>query len=304
MITNLVLATALALAPSPGFSWSVQPSGPKGPTGRDYFSYAAAPGATIQDTVGITNRGTEKLTFKVYATDAFNTADGSFALLTADRKPDDVGSWITLNKRTFTVKPGKRVDVPFTVRVPKNATPGDHSGGVLAAVTQQETTGGGQKVNVDRRVAARLHLRVNGPTTSALKVDRITASHDGPLVGNRKVKVSYRVTNTGNIRLTARAHVYTEALFTWPQGTPADRDIPELLPGSSYTFTDEISGVLPAGPLKAAVRLTPSDPGGLSPTRLSPTTRSITFWAVPWVVLGVVVVVGLLLIRRRLPSRR
>ncbi|MDX6740283.1 WxL protein peptidoglycan domain-containing protein [Actinocorallia sp. A-T 12471] len=304
MITNLVLATTLALAPSPGFSWSVQPSGPKGPTGRDYFSYSAAPGDTIKDTVGVTNRSSEKMTFKVYATDAFNTADGSFALLTADKKPDDVGSWISLTKRTFTVKPGKRVDVPFTVKVPENAAPGDHSGGVLAAVTQQETTGDGQKVNVDRRVAARLHLRVNGPTTTALKVDRITASHDGPIVGDRTVKVSYRVTNTGNIRLTANAKVYTEALFTWPQGAAAEREIPELLPGSSYTFTDEITGVLPAGPLKASVRLTPSDPGGLSPARIDPTTRSITFWAVPWVVLGAAVVIALLLIRRRRPARR
>ncbi|GAB2854125.1 hypothetical protein GCM10022221_62150 [Actinocorallia aurea] len=304
MITNLVLATTLALAPSPGFSWSVQPSGPEGPTGRDYFSYSAGPGDTLKDTVGITNRSTEKLTFKVYATDAFNTSDGSFALLTAEKTPDDVGSWITLDKRTFTVKPGKRVDVPFTVKVPENAAPGDHSGGVLAAVTRQETTGGGQQVNVDRRVAARLHLRVNGPTTTALKVDRLTASHDGPLVGDRTVKVSYRVTNTGNIRLTAKAHVSAEALFTWPQGRAADREIPELLPGSSYTFTDEITGVLPAGPLQAAVRLTPADPSELTPARLDSTTRSITFWAVPWAVVGAAVLVGLLLVRRRRPARR
>ncbi|GAA3210125.1 WxL protein peptidoglycan domain-containing protein [Actinocorallia longicatena] len=303
MITPWVVAAGLVLAPVPDFSWSVQPSGPKGPTGRDYFVYSAEPGQTVRDTVGITNRSTKPLTFRVYPSDAFTTEDGSFALLTADKPATDLGSWIKVGGATVTVRPGKRADLPFTLTIPRDATPGDHTGGVLAAVTEQRPTGGGQRVNVDRRVAARVYLRVNGPLTSNLAVDRISASHDGPLVGDGTVTVTYRVRNTGNVRLKARAHVSAEAPFAWPQGTPADREIPELLPGSSMTFTDRVPGVLPAGPLKASVRLTPADPEGVSPTRLAATSRTAGFWAVPWAVLGAAALVLLLLGRRR-PRRR
>ncbi len=304
MLTPWILAASLALAPGADFSWSVQPSGPKGPTGRDYFTYTAAPGQQIRDTVGITNRSGRKLTFRLYATDAFNTADGSFALLTADRQPVDAGTWISLEKSTLTVKPGKRVDVPFTLKVPANATPGDHSGGVLAAVTEQETTADGQRLNVDRRVAARVYLRVAGPLTSSLQVDRISADHSGPVLGKRTVKVTYRVRNNGNVRLAGDARVYVRGPLDWPQGSPAEREIPELLPGSSYTFTDTVPGVLPAGPMQAAVRLTPSDPGGVSPSDPALSTRTSGLWMVPWTGLGILALFLLLLARRRRPARR
>ena len=97
--------------------------------------------------------------------------------------------------------------MPFTLTVPSDATPGDHTGGVLAAVTEQRTTTNGQRVNVDRRIAARVYLRVNGPLTSSLQIDRLSAAHDGPIVGNGTVTVTYRVRNTGNVRLRATAHV-------------------------------------------------------------------------------------------------
>ena len=304
MFTPWLLAASLALAPAGDFSWSVQPSGPQGPTGRDYFTYTAAPGQQIRDTVGITNRSDRKLTFRLYSTDAFNTEDGSFALLTADRQSTDLGSWISLEKSTLTVKPGKRVDVPFTLKVPANATPGDHTGGVLAAVTQQETTAGGQNLNVDRRVAARVYLRVNGPLTSSLQVDRISTGDTGPVLGKRTVKVTYRVRNTGNVRLSGDARVYVRGPLDWPQGTPAEREVPELLPGSSYTFTDSVSGVLPAVRLQAAVRITPSDPDRVSPSKPSLTTRTAAFWMVPWAGLGVLALFLLLLARRRRPAAR
>lgn len=304
MITPWLLAAGLALAPVSDFSWSVQPSGPQGPTGRDHFTYTLAPGQQLRDTVGITNRGDKPLAFRLYPTDAFNTADGSFALLTADRQPSDVGTWISTGRSTLTVKPGKRVDVPFTLKVPDNATPGDHTGGILAAVTEQQTTAEGRRVNVDRRVAARVYLRVNGALAPSLQVDRISAEHSGPVLGKRDVKITYRVRNTGNVRLSGQAHVYVRGPLDWPQGAPADRAIPELLPGSAYTFTDSVPGVLPSGPMKAAVRLTPADPGEASPSKPAPGHRTTGFWAVPWTALGVLAVFALLLVRRRRPAAR
>ncbi|HWB34572.1 MAG TPA: DUF916 domain-containing protein, partial [Rugosimonospora sp.] len=128
--------------------WSVAPATASGQAARDYFRYALAPGAQVTDQVRVSNLGSAPLTFAVYATDAYTTDDGSFALLTAADKPRDVGTWIVLGARAYTVAPGTYLDIPFRLAVPTNASPGDHVGGVIASVVSQQVTGDGQQVNV------------------------------------------------------------------------------------------------------------------------------------------------------------
>ncbi|MFC9971647.1 WxL protein peptidoglycan domain-containing protein [Spirillospora sp. NPDC127200] len=284
-----------------GFTWAVRPSGPTGPSGRDYFVYTASPGQRIKDRVTITNLGDKPLTLRVYATDAFNTADGAFALLTADRQATGVGTWAAFDAGTQTVKPGERVQVPFTLTVPANATPGDHSGGIVTAVTEQRTSTGGQRVNVDRRVAARVHVRVNGPLTPSAQVDSLTADYSAPAAGAGSMKVTYRVRNTGNVRVTASARITTAGPFGWTRGKAVSRPIPELLPGNSYTFTERVAGVVPAGPLTSSVRLSLADPatGGALPSR--PVVRTASAWGVPWLGLAALVLAmagAVVLVRR------
>ncbi|BCB79220.1 hypothetical protein Pflav_056300 [Phytohabitans flavus] len=115
-------------APGDDFKWSVVPSSPKGPTVRSRFEYGLKPGEEVSDWVGVSNLGTEPLKVSVYATDAFNAPDGGFALLPASEQPKDVGAWITLPRKDYTVPVGKRVDIPFKVKIPANAEPGDHIG--------------------------------------------------------------------------------------------------------------------------------------------------------------------------------
>ncbi|WP_019632278.1 WxL protein peptidoglycan domain-containing protein [Actinomadura atramentaria] len=290
-------------APDPGFTWAVRPAGPTGPSGRDYFVYTAAPGQKISDKVTVSNLGSRALTLRVYATDAFNTPDGSFALLTADRRATGVGTWIAFRAGTYRIKPGKRLQVPFTLTVPADATPGDHSGGVVTAITQQETSATGQRVNVDRRVAARVHVRVNGPLSPSVQIEELAASYSAPVAGTSDMTVAYRVRNTGNVRVTASARISAAGPFGWSQGRPVSRPIPELLPGNTYTFTEKLPGVAPVGPLRASVRLTLADPATGSALAVRPVTRTASSWGVPWLYLGLVVVlaggVAVFAVRRR-----
>ena len=300
-------ASPAAPAPGGGLAWSVKPAGAKGQSRRDYFVYTLSPGQRVRDDVVITNMSDRPLTFRVYATDAFNTGDGSFALLTADRQAADVGTWISVKGApTRTVKPGRSVRLPFTLAVPDGATPGDHSGGVIAAVTEQTTGAQGQRVNVDRRVAARVYARVNGALSSSLQVEALKVDPDNPVFGAGGAKVTYRIRNAGNVRLSAAARIGVTGPFGTGLGSPADRTVPELLPGNAYTFTDRVRGVWPAGPLTATLRLTPVDATETGPSAARPTVRTAGWWATPWPALAALVVVagaGLYLLRRR-RSRR
>ena len=143
---------------------AAQPSGPDGPTGRQLVRLRPRPGQEIVDRVAVTNYSEIPLDFQVYATDAYTTQDGGFALLTADGRPRDVGAWIALDSGTYQVPAGHRLDIPFRVVVPDNATPGDHArGGIVASVTTRRSDATGQQVDLDQRVAARVYLRVSGP---------------------------------------------------------------------------------------------------------------------------------------------
>ncbi|MFX0595046.1 WxL protein peptidoglycan domain-containing protein [Melissospora conviva] len=280
-----------------GFRWAVQPSSKEGPTGRNYFVYDLAPGDRITDYVGISNLGTEPMTFSVYGTDAFTTDDGSFALLPASDKPTDVGSWIKFAQGRYTVQPGQRLDIPFRLTVPANATPGDHAGGVIGALAQIETDAAGQRINVDRRIAARVYLRVAGELNPAVAVESVDLRYDNPLnpVGGGEAVIVYQVRNTGNVRLGGTGTVTITGPFGWELARTTPGELPELLPGATITVTERITGVLPAMRLTAEVELDPR----AGDQRLEPVTRASGVWAPPWVLVGLVLIgVGYLVLRR------
>ncbi|MFV2114517.1 WxL protein peptidoglycan domain-containing protein [Micromonospora sp. LOL_025] len=287
--------------PTPGPAatrWAVQPSGPDGPTGRNYFIYDLAPGSTLTDHVGVTNLSDRPLTFQVYGTDAYTTADGAFALLPADRAATDVGSWVRFDRRTWTIAPGRRADIPFRLSVPANATPGDHAGGVIAAITQARTTADGQQVRVDQRLAARVYLRVDGDVRPAVAIESVSVSYDNPInpAGGGDAVVSYRVRNTGNVRVGGTGTVAVEGPFGWRLARTAPVDLPELLPGGVFTVTERVTGVPPALRLTAEVDLAPTTVDAALP----PVLRSASTWAPPWLLLAALAVLaGCLAVRLR-----
>lgn len=80
-------------------TWGVFPTPPAGAamTDRAYFFHQGAAGSSVSDSVTILNSSAKDLTFQVFATDAMNTpSGGAFALLPAETKPKDVGTWLKL----------------------------------------------------------------------------------------------------------------------------------------------------------------------------------------------------------------
>ena len=281
-------------------NFAVQPSGPNGPGGRDYFIYTLKTGKTFGDTVAVSNLGTTTATFAVYATDALTTKDGSFSLLREQDKPKDVGTWMQLGATQYTLEPGKRVDIPFKISVPSDATPGDHVGAIVAQrITDPNDPNSGIGLNVRVRVGARVYVRVDGPVTPSLSVDSMTVRYDTPAspFSSADAHINYTVTNTGDIRLSPTALLNISGVFGLGKRTLPDRQIPELLPGSSIQIAEVVHGVKPD--LRLTTSLTLEQPGQPVVVR-----ASIDQWAVPW--LGVLVI-GLVLvsiIAQRIWARR
>ncbi|MFE9101152.1 DUF916 domain-containing protein [Actinomadura geliboluensis] len=240
---------AAAAEPAPGSAtgngaWSVGPANPSGAlAARPFFAFDAPPGATVRDVVRITNLTRRPLTFRVYGADAYNTPrDAGFALRGADERPRDVGAWIRLKSTTRKIPARTATEIPFTLTIPANATPGEHIGGVVALNTAIESVqqAGGARVGVRRAVAARVYLRVSGPLTPGLRAAALGVRRSDPAVpfvqrGHGTIR--YTVVNTGNQRIAPTARVRATGAFgreieRWP-----DRRLPEILPGGSTEIT-------------------------------------------------------------------
>jgi hypothetical protein len=279
-------------------SWSVYPVASK-IAARPYFYLSADPGQTVTDKVAVANRTGRPLTFPLYAADAYNTArDGGFAVRTVKETMHGVGAWARTVKSRITVPAHKTVTVPFTLRVPEDAEPGDHPGAIVALDEHVDPGSGRVALGVQRAVGARVYLRVGGPTLPALSVEHVHIGHHQPLVpglGDSRATITYTLRNTGNVTLHPKVDLRARGLFG---RTLLDRDLTrvpsELLPGQHVTLTESWHGAPQLN--RAAVTLTASAPG----TRQS---ASASFLALPWLVVALVsaagVVTGVLLVRAR-----
>jgi len=305
LLTILVLAGGGIALPAPTahaddtVGISIAPVDAKGATsGRSRFSYKVDPGQTVTDHVKVSNPGTKSVDITVFAADAYNDDNGDFALKATTDKSTDAGSWTAFEGKPqakLTLAHGESKIVTFTVTVPKNASPGDHTSGILAAAT---TAG---QVAVERRIADRMYVRVSGKLQPTLTISSFAATyHSGlnPLAGS--ISVAATITNNGNVALEGVSTITATTWFGLSTGRLSRTDLPEILPGNTVTVSYEILGVPQVGfanvkmLLQSGISGDAPDPGPL------PVFQRETFVpAVPWVVLGVIVLgVGAWLVLR------
>ncbi|MCO1596183.1 DUF916 domain-containing protein [Micromonospora sp. RHAY321] len=299
------LATGPALAADGDVAWTVRTASNSYGAARSSYSYNVNPGGVVEDEMVVANRGKAPLKLSVYAADGFTTEAGQLDLLPRDKTSTAIGAWARAGTGSVAIQPGKTAQVPFTISVPENATPGDYVGGILTSLTQAEQAEG---INVDRRLGIRIKLRVGGELKPSLAIDDLHVTYGGTFNPFSKgdATVSYTIRNTGNAALAGKQAVSVSGPFgslrVKAGGISAP---PELLPGESWKVTVPVHGVAPTARLAATATLTPllSDASG-SITPLKPVQVTAHGWALPWMLVLVLVVliavlVGALLYRRR-----
>ena len=282
----LVGVPAAASAATDDVTWTVRTASNSLGADRTNFSYALNPGAHLDDGIVVANRGTETVELDVYAADGYTTSTGALDLRLAAEAPVGVGKWIVVPEHHVSVPAGQTVEVPFTVDIPADATPGDYAGGVVTSLTVADQCA---NVNVDRRLGIRTGIRVGGDLAPALAVEGLGVDWDGGLVpflfGD--ATVHYSLHNTGNVSLTAGEADVVAGPFGWGEVTAAPGEpAPTLLPGESWQRDVRVPAVAAMGLVWASVTATPTvtDASG-STSDLDPVTASAMGWAVPWPIL-------------------
>jgi hypothetical protein len=283
-------------------TFGVQASSRTKPDTRPHFAYTAVPGGQIVDYLAISNYSDAPVSLRVYAGDAFTNADGGFDLTPSQQQPRDLGKWVSVGNPRVTLAARTRAILPFRLAVPANASPGDHTGGIIASLSTTSRGKSGDVVTVEHRLAERIYLRVPGALRPSLIVQRLSASYRGTTnpAGRGEAVLSYRITNDGNLRLGASVTADASNVFG-SRAAGTAQSIPELLPGSSITLTSTAAGVIPALRGIAHVRVTPVRLGAASDPSASPAEGAKGFWTIPVSLLVIIVmlVVTAVVLRRR-----
>ena len=283
-------------------SWSVFPATATGPDrNRQLFSYGVVhPGASIIDHVEIVNRSRQSAAFSLYAADAVGTTlQDALLLEPPGKKSIDVGAWATFpggaGQLSTIIPPGKAVIEQFTLAVPRLATPGDHTGGLVAAVGIPRKNKQGLAVIQNYRIAVPIELRVPGALHATVQVQSISTGFSDPLnpFGGGSATISYSVANTGNVRQNGTEAVTVSGPFG-QTSTIHPPKLPTILPGDSVRVTVAVPGLYPAGPMTAHVIVKPG-----WPPRTIPLARTVpvadgtaSLFAVPWSLVGLILLLA------------
>ncbi|MFH8466192.1 WxL protein peptidoglycan domain-containing protein [Streptomyces sp. NPDC017991] len=303
-------STGSARAADGDVTWTVRTAANGYGDDRSSFSYGVNPGSQVKDAMVVANHSKNTLTLALYAADGYTTEKGQLDLLTREKKSLGIGAWVRAGKESVRIAPGRTAEIPFTVAVPRNATPGDYVGGILTSLKQSDDTEG---IAVDRRLGIRIELRVSGALKPTLAVEDLHVDHHGTAnpFGQGDATVTYTLHNTGNALLSGTQKV----TLTGPFGTLETHAgtiaaAPELLPGESWKVTVPVHDVTPALRLTARATVTPAltDAAG-STTSLKPVEATTTGWAIPWTLILLIAVLpaattAAYLLRRRNRDRR
>ncbi|HEU4658615.1 MAG TPA: hypothetical protein VFR97_13890 [Capillimicrobium sp.] len=188
----VLLAPAAARAQQSELGFSIAAEG-----FPSYFRYDATPGQELRGAVVLRSESASTEHVLLRAADV--TTAGSGGLDYGSGRPGSVGTWIDLERRRVALAPGATITVPFTLRVPGDAGPGDHLAGIVALnradVRRAERRSSDEAFDLRflPRLAIATWVTVPGPRDPALAVGNV--AFDVTPSGSA---VSVLVRDTGN----------------------------------------------------------------------------------------------------------
>jgi hypothetical protein len=294
---------AHAGAPPVAESFTILPTPAPGATKLlGAISLIVYPGHSYPESVSVINYARTRTKFWLYPADAYTIRKGGgFAVEPMNARPRDVGSWVSRLPKVITVPGRKQLNIRFSIRVPANAIPGQHAGGIVIEDTSPQLIRVNARLRVKRytQVFTRLYLTVAGRVTPDFEIDGLLVAHPQPpfpLLTSRDGAISYYLSNTGNAILAPTVHVKVTDLF----GTIMNKSYPQtsqILPGDLASYTVPWRNLPAIGPVH--VYVTATSTYGLSRTM----GYSYTAVPVPFVA-AVALVVVLLMLALALVLRR
>ena len=284
-------------------SFAIGPTPKPGSTQMSYFNMIGFPGQKLSESVSVANFTKAPLKLRLYPADAYTIRNGGgFAVYGLRSTPHEVGAWVYHLPKLVTIPADKQLNIPFSIDIPANATPGTHAGGIVAqaVVPQIMQVNGSVQVKVYRQVFTRIYTTISGRLIPNFEVDSLSAVHPQPpfpLITRRNGSITYFLSNTGNAIIAPTVHLWVTGLF----GTTMDRTFPatsQLLPGGIARYVVAWPGVSAIGPVH--VHLAVQSSYGITRTA----EYSYVALPIPFLIVVAVVIIAAIAAARLLLVRR
>lgn len=270
-----------------------------------------APGASEKTSISATNPTSADVEARVVVNDfeaaTDETGQPKVIFETDKSAPGNSFKSLVGDLGTVNIPAGERVEIPITVTVPDNASPGGYYGAVRLEPTEESD----ENVNLAASVGTLFLITVPGDLKESLELVEFTAAKDNStgryfIGGGDKIQIVTRLHNSGNIHVKpfgriqiadSKGNVVEQYEFN--NNEPRSN----VLPDSTRKFTDEINYSNFFGKYTITANLGYGSAGNLI-------TAKNTFWVVPlWLVIVaaavlLLLIVGAFLLYRKLRQNR
>jgi len=164
---------ASAQTTSGGFGAAPAHPDPSDPATRAYFKPVLAPGASGSDDLLITSSSDTPLQLVISPVDGLTGQTSGAVYANRDVQVKKAGTWITPSVSTVTLAPHSDQLVSFRVAVPRDATPGDHLGGLAVEDANPQRSAGQFAVTEVFRTVVGVDVLVPGPASPGVRLGRL-----------------------------------------------------------------------------------------------------------------------------------
>jgi Bacterial protein of unknown function (DUF916) len=308
------LASGAEAATIGGFGARPAHFNPNIPATRAYFIRTVPRGGSFTDQVVVTNTAAKPVTLRVYPVDGLTGATSGVVYGNRGVQLHGAGQWVTPAVPLVTVPGNSQTTVGFTLKVPANATVGQHLAGLALEDVNTGKSGGRFSVTEVLRTVVGIEVAVPGPSLHHLALESFSIA---PIQGTTYPSVVVNLANTGTSLCKPRLLV----ALNGPSGVQrASRQLDTVLPGDSIPYPFVWPNSLAAGSYSANITATGCGPrqvlhGSASlgaklvnstvpaaDTRPSARGSTIPWWPIALVGFGGIVVGTLFGRRRRGPA--
>lgn len=158
------------------------------------------PGETVTSKIKLYNETGEPLT--LYTSTANFTAldETGTPKILVDGPKEDLASWITVAPGPFTVIPNERVEIPFSITLPSDATPGGHFASILVSPNPPESAGESQ-IAIGQKVGTLILVRISGVINESGAIEEFGTVGGKSRFNRLPIDFTLRVENRGNAHL-------------------------------------------------------------------------------------------------------
>ena len=199
MLLGLVapaVATAADASPTIG-GFSARALGPDDEVTPDtYFKVQLKAGDTFSGRLLVISSAKEDARLKFYSVDGLTGKTSGTVYSNIDDPRKGASRWITPRKEILRLPAKGEKKVGFDVKVPEDAIPGDHVGGLALQLADQKKTTGQFAVTQVIRVAIAVQIVVEGPAAPAMN---LTSMKLEALSGTQIPSVTVGMANTGQL---------------------------------------------------------------------------------------------------------